>query len=408
MKAPAKKSAQKSAKTAAKRRTKIDSAFPAHADVWILAGQSNMEGCGYLSEALPPDPRVWAFDMKTLRWQRARDPLHVLHESAAPVDFALRKMGAPADVQASGDAAIRAYWRERSKGIGGGLGIAFGISYAKATGRPVGLIPCAHGGTSLAQWSHEKKGEGMGSLYGAMLERVRLAGGSLRGILWYQGESDASIDSAATYRDRFTELIHAVRRDTGNPRLPVLTVQIGCVTDPGRSAKGWQEIRRIQYELPTQVPQVCVTASIDLALNDTIHLDSPGQIRLGRRLARQALSLAGVRKIPTGPTFRGLSVRTNDRGLGETDLEFTGVTDGWNPARGMTGFSILDAEGNPHPRCGVTAAFRHPKRPSVIVVRTNVLPGSGDRIAYGRGLHPHCNAVDGADMPLCAFDAAVA
>src|SRR6185369_15380200 len=33
-------------------------------DVWLLAGQSNMEGRGYLVEALPPDPRIHSFDMR--------------------------------------------------------------------------------------------------------------------------------------------------------------------------------------------------------------------------------------------------------------------------------------------------------------------------------------------------------
>lgn len=381
--------------------------IPANADIWVMAGQSNMEGCGYLSEALPSHPKVWAFDMKTQAWTQAADPMHILHESAAPVDFALRKSGAPADIQARGDEAIRAYWRERSRGIGAGLGLSFAVTYAKATGRPVGLIPAAHGGTSLAQWSHEKKDEGNRSLYGAMLERIRLAGGNLKGILWYQGESDASVDGAALYPSRFKAWVEAVRRDTGKAELPLFTVQIGCVTDPGRSPQGWEEIRRVQLELPGALRGLCVTSAIDLCLNDTIHIDAPGLIRLGRRMARQALTVVERKKFGTGPAFRGLAVRVNDRGLGEVDLDFSGVAEGWFPLRGMTGFSILDPEGRPHPSRGVTAAYRHPEKKSVIVVRTNAALQKGDRIAYGRGLHPHCNVVDGGDMPLCAFSAAV-
>jgi hypothetical protein len=152
---------------------------------------------------------------------------------------------------------------------------------------------------------------------------------------------------------------------------------------------------------------LCVTSAIDLCLNDTIHIDSPGLVRLGRRMARQALTLVEKKEFGTGPAFRGLAVRVNDRGLGEVDLDFSGVAEGWFPQRGMTGFCILDAEGKPHPRCGVTAAYRNPKKKSVIVVRTNTMLQKGDRVAYGKGLHPHCNVVDGGDMPLCAFSVAV-
>ncbi|MCL4218335.1 MAG: hypothetical protein KJ052_15210, partial [Candidatus Hydrogenedentes bacterium] len=36
---------------------------------------------------------------------------------------------------------------------GAGLGLPFAKAVAEATGRPIGLVPCAHGGTSMTQWS---------------------------------------------------------------------------------------------------------------------------------------------------------------------------------------------------------------------------------------------------------------
>ena len=36
------------------------------------------------------------------------------------------------------------------------------------------------------------EGQGGDSLYGGMLRRFELAGGRVKGVLWYQGESDAN------------------------------------------------------------------------------------------------------------------------------------------------------------------------------------------------------------------------
>ena len=49
-------------------------------DVWILAGQSNMQGVGKMSGALPPRNDVRAFYLDD-RWDTARDPLHNMNNA---------------------------------------------------------------------------------------------------------------------------------------------------------------------------------------------------------------------------------------------------------------------------------------------------------------------------------------
>ncbi|MEK6794881.1 MAG: sialate O-acetylesterase [Spirochaetota bacterium] len=388
------------------KRSNANIRLPANADVWVLAGQSNMEGCGYISR-IERDPNVYCFTTHH-EWTIAKDPLHDLIGSTAPVDWQLRKSMTPPDIASQGDTSIREYWKGRNKGIGAGLGIAFGGLYARETGRPVGLIAAAHGGTSLAQWSHTKKSEGLNSLYGAMLERIKLASGSLTGILWYQGESDASPESSAVYRDRFIDWVQAVRADTGKPNLPVVTVQLGCVADAGRNPYGWEKIRDIQYAMPEHLSVIAVTSAIDLHLNDTIHIDAPGLTRLGKRMARCALKLTGERKdIPLGPKFSGMSPRINDRGLGETDITFSGVTGELLPQNAVHGFSVHTPDGTAHPRTRVCVAYRQENKRNIITVRTSVPLAAGDVISYGRGLLPVCDLTDAADMPVCAFSAAI-
>lgn len=111
-------------------------------DVWVLAGQSNGEGCALLAGALPPDPRVLAFTSAGA-WTGAEEPLHRHWESFTPVHQALLRPGLPVEKRDWTDAAL-AEEASQTRKQGAGLGLAFGRAMADATGRPVGLIPAAH------------------------------------------------------------------------------------------------------------------------------------------------------------------------------------------------------------------------------------------------------------------------
>ncbi len=250
-------------------------------DVWVLAGQSNMQGCGWLDGVLQPDERVWSFSSAG-RWEKAEEPLHRLWESFTPVHQKLMRWGMP-DAEAAVTDQERAAEEARTRRTGSGLGIAFGQAMADNLGVPVGLIPAAHGGTSLEQWSPALKDTGGHSLYGGMLQRIQRAGGRLRGILWYQGESDAAdIQTARSYADRFDRWIASVRADTGIPDLPVIAVQIGRVIEPANRAgiwPGWDLVREALATLPVRVPRTAVTSAVDLSMVDMIHIDTSGLIR---------------------------------------------------------------------------------------------------------------------------------
>jgi hypothetical protein len=171
-------------------------------------------------------------------WEPAAEPLHRLWESFTPVHQELMRPGLPAADQGLSDAEL-ARRAARERVTGAGLGLAFGIAMAQSSGRRIGLVAAAHGGTSLEQWSPALKDRGGHSLYGAMLERIARAGGRLRGVLWYQGESDAhDVEAGRSYAERFDRWIAALRSDTGRPDLPVIAVQIGRVipADEGQKA----------------------------------------------------------------------------------------------------------------------------------------------------------------------------
>ena len=55
-------------------------------DLWVLAGQSNMEGMGELVDVQQPDPLVHSFDLAD-NWVVAEEPLHTLVSAADRVHW---------------------------------------------------------------------------------------------------------------------------------------------------------------------------------------------------------------------------------------------------------------------------------------------------------------------------------
>ena len=245
-------------------------------DLWVLAGQSNMEGVGDLLDVTPPQAQVMLLGMDG-KWGQAEEPLHWLVDSPDPVHSGDPKSCAERSAQTH---------KQRSKGAG--LGLPFAAAMVEATRVPIGLVAVAHGGTSMEQWNPAKKGEGGNSLYGSMLRQFQLAGGKVKGVLWYQGESDAmGGDVWKSYPQVFSRFITSVRSDFGQPELPFYFVQIGRfvrAADP----KGWNAVQEAQRLIPERVPNTAVISVIDLELDDLIHVGTQGLKRAGQRLARIA------------------------------------------------------------------------------------------------------------------------
>lgn len=372
------------------------------ADVWVLAGQSNMQGAGWLQGGLHSDERVWSFTSAG-QWDIASEPLHRLWESCTPVHQEMMRLGMPEDDRQVGDEEY-ARRENETRLAGSGLGLSFGIAMADALGKPIGLIPAAHGGTSLDQWSPKLKHMGGHSLYGAMLQRIRMAGGNLSGILWYQGESDATtVDLGSTYAQRFDEWIAAVRSDTGIPDLPVYVVQIGRVIEPPDRQglwPGWDLVREAQCTLPARMPGTAVTTAVDTSLVDMIHADTRSLIRLGKRLAKVALAGKQI-----GPEVIGIERFAGPGGVSNTiRVHFSGVSGGWNRANTIRGFDVRlpDAEyRTPLYPINAWADLEHDDTDIIVLLNREL--DAEVKLGYGLGLNPACDLADMEDMPLCSF-----
>jgi sialate O-acetylesterase len=126
----------------------------------------------------------------------------------------------------------------------------------------------------------------------------------LRGILWYQGESNANnAQQASAYREQFQTLIQSWRTLWGQSELPFLYVQLANFRAPqlvpGES--NWTLLRESQTAA-LELPQTGQAVIIDLGEADDIHPRNKQDV--GRRLALLARrSTYGQEVLAQSPTL---------------------------------------------------------------------------------------------------------
>ena len=363
-------------------------------DLWILAGQSNMEGVGDLVDVQPPSRLVHSFNM-TDRWVLAQEPLHTLVDATDAVHWPLNRDQVPEKWTGQ---KLEQYLATRRKGAGPGL--PFAVELAKSTDMPIGLLPCAHGGTSLAQWDPELKNQGGDSLYGSMLRRFREAGGSVKGVLWYQGESDANPAAAPLYEERFRKFVQAVRTDFNQPNLPFYYVQIGRFANPAYPQE-WNAIQVAQLHSESEIPAVGMAPAVDLSLDDPIHIDTQDLKRIGVRLAKLACSDLFPRKGNCGAVKRGPRPVSALLTGNLIRVTFSGVNGKLIADGRLSGFSLQGPKNTTLPT--LFKARLDPADPSGVLLYVQGEVPKDLEIWYGQGKDPYCNLRDELDMAAPVF-----
>ena len=187
-------------------------------DLYLLIGQSNMAGRGVLTDSnrISSDG-IFKLDANG-EWQAAEEPIHFDKPSVA----------------------------------GAGLAASFARAMAdRRTGVPIGLIPCAVGGTSIYRWVES------GDLWSNAVARTRIAlrSGTLKGILWHQGEGDCSATSAPAWGAKLEGMIVSFRREFGS--VPFVAGELGRYLDN----TGWRVINAHLHALEGKVPNYRVVSS---------------------------------------------------------------------------------------------------------------------------------------------------
>lgn len=163
-----------------------------------------------------------------------------------------------------------------------GVGPAY--SFAKAvtdkTGHPLGLVVNARGGSSINSWLKGAKD----NYYGEALSRMRqvMKFGTLKAIIWHQGESDSNDPEA--YMLKLQRLVADLREDLGDAKLPFIVGELAEWRKNGTPEAFNEMLRTVAQRIPYSY---CVSSEelIPLINESDPHFSADSQIILGRRYA---------------------------------------------------------------------------------------------------------------------------
>jgi len=194
----------------------------------------------------------------------------------------------------------------------------FGLKLRHEANVPIGLINTSWGGSPIEPWTITESGSG--AMYNAMVAPITNL--SVRGAIWYQGETNIIRKNGFTYLDKMKDLINGWRKSFDHSDMPFYFVQIapwsGERYEPGELPAVWEA-----QTATLNLPHTGMAVTTDLV--DNIADIHPRNKRdVGNRLARWALAKVYDQKdlIYSGPIFKSLTI---DGSKVKVDFHFTGT-----------------------------------------------------------------------------------
>jgi sialate O-acetylesterase len=138
------------------------------------------------------------------------------------------------------------------------------------------------------------------SIYDGMI--APLVPFSLRGAIWYQGESNEA--RAQQYGILLPTMIKAWRERWGQGEFPFGVVQLPNYRSPKDEPEdaAWSHVREAQRLTASSVPNTGLIVIVDIGEANDIH--PKNKLDVGRRMARWALAdVYGFHLVKSGPTF---------------------------------------------------------------------------------------------------------
>lgn len=229
--------------------------IPVKNEVWvfILAGQSNMAGRAFVS---PKDTiannRIFTLNQNG-KIVYAKEPLH--------------------------------FYDPTKTGLDCGLSFANHLIQKIPVNISILLIPTAVGGSSISQWIGDSVHRKV-KLLTNFTERVRIGSqyGTIKGILWHQGETDANNNESQLYSKRLSILCKQFRDITGNDTLPILLGELGIYS---KNPEQWKKINESirDYHLLDENTDIIKTSDLK-QMGDFEHFNARSVRILGKRYAK--------------------------------------------------------------------------------------------------------------------------
>ncbi|MCC4622162.1 9-O-acetylesterase [Xanthomonas cassavae CFBP 4642] len=249
------------------------------------------------------------------------------------------------------------------------------------------IVPPQLGSPPRAPWS---SAAGLTTLYNGMIAPLGHLG--LRGVLWYQGESNTG-DAM-----HYPALLNAWRRDWRQrfgAQLPMLIVQLANYGAPPTQPveSGWAQLREAQRRFVAEDAHAGLAVAIDIGDRYDIH--PANKQELGRRLARAARHVVYSEAItPSGPVPGAVQRDGDSVRIAFDDVDTTLLSYG-NDA--PIGFEVCAAAAN---SCRYTSATLQGRE-----VRLRIPSGmDAARVRYCWADSPVCTVYDPSGLPAGPFE----
>jgi len=235
--------------------------LPSKKNLWIffLVGQSNMAGRGFVeAQDTLADNRVLTVT-KNNEWIYAKEPLH--------------------------------YYEPALTGLDCGLSFGKALVHHLDDSITIAVVPCAVGGSAIHQWLGDSlfRNVRLLSNFKSKVDFVKNYG-TIKGILWHQGESDAHPELAESYAKNLSALVDVFRDYVGNKNLPVLMGNLGNFTNENNQ-RYRKMINKSIDKVAASHKNVAVISTRDLAhKGDHLHFNSASQRIMGERFAAKFLT----------------------------------------------------------------------------------------------------------------------
>lgn len=289
-------------------------------EVWLCSGQSNME---YAMR------KYGKFETAVKGYRPPEDDLNKANNPNIRIFLDRRKYMDPSSEHLGWDTAMGKPLVDFSA-----VGYFFAKDLYSKLHVPIGMISAAVPGSRIEPWIEASKMEESPKMKnGKTLEKLSADGGdpgkfydtmiqplipfSLKGFLWYQGESNCFLNENIRYAYKFKTLIESWRNDWNDKKLPFYFVQIAPYAYSTTKDERPHTIENLPefWEAQQLALHLKNTSTITITdLVDSIVDLHPGyKWEVGRRLSLVAANKAYGRKnvICSGPVYKKMKIVNN-------------------------------------------------------------------------------------------------